>query len=42
MMMPNSNLLSIGIVGAGTAGLASAIALARLGHAVTVSKSMLP
>ncbi|WP_227496642.1 FAD-dependent oxidoreductase [Massilia litorea] len=36
MMMPNSNLLSIGIVGAGTAGLASAIALARLGHAVTV------
>ena len=36
MMMPDSNLFSIGIVGAGTAGLASAIALARLGHAVTV------
>lgn len=36
MMMPNSNPLAIGIVGAGTAGLASAIALARLGHAVTV------
>ena len=35
-MMPNSNLLTIGIVGAGTAGLASAIALARAGHAVTV------
>jgi 2-polyprenyl-6-methoxyphenol hydroxylase-like FAD-dependent oxidoreductase len=36
MMMPKSNHLTIGIVGAGTAGLASAIALARLGHAVTV------
>jgi 2-polyprenyl-6-methoxyphenol hydroxylase-like FAD-dependent oxidoreductase len=36
MMMPNRNFLTIGIVGAGTAGLASAIALARLGHAVTV------
>ena len=36
MLMPNSNPLAIGIVGAGTAGLASAIALARLGHAVTV------
>jgi 2-polyprenyl-6-methoxyphenol hydroxylase-like FAD-dependent oxidoreductase len=36
MMMPNSNPLAIGIVGAGTAGLASAIALARLGHGVTV------
>ncbi|WP_229445489.1 NAD(P)/FAD-dependent oxidoreductase [Massilia sp. Leaf139] len=35
-MMPNSNPLSIGIVGAGTAGLAGAIALARAGHAVTV------
>jgi 2-polyprenyl-6-methoxyphenol hydroxylase-like FAD-dependent oxidoreductase len=35
-MMPKSNHLAIGIVGAGTAGLASAIALARLGHAVTV------
>ena len=34
-MLPNSNL-KIGIVGAGTAGLASAIALARAGHAVTV------
>ena len=36
--MPNSNPhpIAIGIVGAGTAGLASAIALARLGHAVTV------
>lgn len=34
--MPNSNSLSIGIIGAGTAGLASAIALARAGHAVTV------
>ena len=34
--MPNSNPLEIGIVGAGTAGLASAIALARAGHAVTV------
>lgn len=36
MMMPNGNSLRIGIVGAGTAGLASAIALARGGHAVTV------
>jgi 2-polyprenyl-6-methoxyphenol hydroxylase-like FAD-dependent oxidoreductase len=36
MMMPKRNLLEIGIVGAGTAGLASAIALARAGHAVTV------
>ena len=36
MMMPKSNHLTIGIVGAGTAGLACAIALARLGHAVTV------
>jgi 2-polyprenyl-6-methoxyphenol hydroxylase-like FAD-dependent oxidoreductase len=35
-MMPNSNLLSVGIVGAGTAGLAAAIALARAGHRVTV------
>lgn len=35
-MMPNSNYLSIGIVGAGTAGLAAAIALARAGHHVTV------
>lgn len=35
-MMPNSNPLSIGIVGAGTAGLAAAIALARAGHDVTV------
>lgn len=35
-MIPNSKHLSIGIVGAGTAGLASAIALARAGHAVTV------
>jgi len=34
--MPNSNPLSIGIVGAGTAGLAAAIALARAGHDVTV------
>ena len=34
-MLPTSNL-KIGIVGAGTAGLASAIALARAGHAVTV------
>jgi len=31
-----STRLAIGIVGAGTAGLASAIALARAGHAVTV------
>jgi len=36
MMMPKRNFLDIGIVGAGTAGLASAIALARAGHAVTV------
>lgn len=36
MMMPKSKHLTIGIVGAGTAGLACAIALARLGHAVTV------
>jgi 2-polyprenyl-6-methoxyphenol hydroxylase-like FAD-dependent oxidoreductase len=35
-MMPNRNLFAIGIVGAGTAGLASAIALARAGHTVTV------
>ena len=35
-MMPKSNPLAIGIVGAGTAGLASAIALARLGHSVTI------
>jgi 2-polyprenyl-6-methoxyphenol hydroxylase-like FAD-dependent oxidoreductase len=35
-MMPNSNCLEIGIVGAGTAGLAAAIALARIGHRVTV------
>ncbi|WP_230024816.1 NAD(P)/FAD-dependent oxidoreductase [Massilia sp. Bi118] len=35
-MMPNSNQLSVGIVGAGTAGLAAAIALARAGHRVTV------
>ena len=35
-MMPNSNSLNIGIVGAGTAGLAAAIALARAGHRVTV------
>jgi 2-polyprenyl-6-methoxyphenol hydroxylase-like FAD-dependent oxidoreductase len=35
-MMPNSNPLSVGIVGAGTAGLAAAIALARVGHRVTV------
>lgn len=35
-MMPNSNPLSIGIVGAGTAGLAAAITLARAGHHVTV------
>jgi len=34
--MPNSNPLSVGIVGAGTAGLAAAIALARVGHRVTV------
>ena len=36
MMMPSCNLLSVGIIGAGTAGLATAIALARAGHAVTV------
>ncbi|MDB5791353.1 MAG: FAD-dependent monooxygenase [Massilia sp.] len=36
MMMPPCNLLSVGIIGAGTAGLATAIALARAGHAVTV------
>lgn len=35
-MMPFCNLLNIGIIGAGTAGLAAAIALARAGHAVTV------
>ena len=35
-MIPRSNPLSIGIVGAGTAGLAAAIALARIGHRVTV------
>lgn len=35
-MMPKSNSLSVGIVGAGTAGLAAAIALARAGHRVTV------
>ncbi len=34
--MPNSNSIEIGIVGAGTAGLAAAIALARIGHRVTV------
>jgi len=34
--MPISNSLSVGIVGAGTAGLAAAIALARAGHRVTV------
>lgn len=34
--MPNSNPLNVGIVGAGTAGLAAAIALARVGHRVTV------
>jgi 2-polyprenyl-6-methoxyphenol hydroxylase-like FAD-dependent oxidoreductase len=33
---PGAARLDIGIVGAGTAGLASAIALARAGHAVTV------
>ena len=36
MIMPSCNLLSVGIIGAGTAGLATAIALARAGHAVTV------
>lgn len=35
-MMPNGNSLEVGIIGAGTAGLATAIALARAGHAVTV------
>ncbi|MGO4479482.1 FAD-dependent oxidoreductase [Massilia sp. 2TAF26] len=35
-MMPNSNPLRVGIVGAGTAGLAAAIALPRAGHHVTV------
>jgi 2-polyprenyl-6-methoxyphenol hydroxylase-like FAD-dependent oxidoreductase len=35
-MMPKSNSISVGIVGAGTAGLAAAIALARAGHRVTV------
>jgi len=35
-MMPKGNLFEVGIVGAGTAGLATAIALARAGHAVTV------
>ncbi len=34
--MQNSNYLSFGIIGAGTAGLASAIAMARAGHAVMV------
>jgi 2-polyprenyl-6-methoxyphenol hydroxylase-like FAD-dependent oxidoreductase len=34
--MPKSNSLCVGIVGAGTAGLAAAIALARAGHRVTV------
>lgn len=35
-MMPNGNSLEVGVIGAGTAGLATAIALARAGHAVTV------
>ena len=35
-MMPKRNSLDVGIIGAGTAGLATAIALARAGHAVTV------
>jgi len=35
-MMPNGNKLEVGVIGAGTAGLATAIALARAGHAVTV------
>ena len=34
--MQKNNFLSVGIVGAGTAGLAAAIALARAGHRVTV------
>jgi len=34
--MPNGNSLKVGVIGAGTAGLATAIALARAGHAVTV------
>lgn len=34
--MPKRNPLNVGIIGAGTAGLATAIALARAGHAVTV------
>lgn len=34
--MPNHDPLGVGIVGAGTAGLAAAIALARDGHRVTV------
>lgn len=35
-MMPSSNRFSVGIVGAGTAGLAAAVALAHAGHSVTV------
>ena len=35
-MMLNSNPLRVGIVGAGTAGLAAAVALARAGHSLTV------
>ena len=35
-MMPNGNSLEVGVIGAGTAGLATAIALACAGHAVTV------
>jgi len=35
-MMPNGNSLEVGVIGAGTAGLATAIALARAGYAVTV------
>ena len=34
--MPKGNSLEVGVIGAGTAGLATAIALARAGHAVTV------